>query len=349
MGCNMVSYFVFLICLILLLLLPFVLRRKAFLVVVFLTLFSGLRYGIGTDYFTYRKIFLRSRFIDYARSPYEIGFLFLNKVIRSLTEQPVWLFIICAFLTALFVVMSLSQLNKVFGLNFEVSVFCYVLLGQYFASFNITRQSLAGAIILFAFTKFAQNRKSTSVILVLLASTIHSTALIVLPFILLSRLKNSLFYSLVSAFAVLSLFSYERILSLVSSFLPIYSGYVGTRYTISGANVLNVIPFIVLTFSVFVFNRSLFDEEGMGLFMRLLLVGSVFSMMSLFGLAFARIANYFWIASVVVVPRFLDGFNKEEKPITYLIVIATMIMYMTLYVSNYGDLIPYTTVFGLVF
>jgi len=245
--------------------------------------------------------------------------------------------------------MSLSQLNKVFGLNFEVSVFCYVVLGQYFASFNITRQSLAGAIILFAFTEFAQNRKSASVILVLLASTIHSTALIVLPFIFLSTQKRRVFFSLVSVFAILSIVLYERILSLISSYLPIYSDYVGTRYTTSGANMLNIIPFIVLIFSVFVFNKDLFDEEGIGFFMRLLVIGTVFSFLSLYGIAFARIANYFWIASVVVVPSFLSIFHKEEKPIIYLIVTTTMIMYMILYLSNYGDLIPYTTIFGLEF
>ncbi|WP_219724957.1 EpsG family protein [Mesotoga sp. Brook.08.YT.4.2.5.1] len=313
-----------------------------------LTLFSGFRYGIGTDYFTYRNIFLRSRFINYSRSPYEFGFLFLNKSIASLTEQPVWLFIICAFLTALFAIVALRLLSEEFGWDFEASVFCYVALGHYFASFNITRQSLAVSIILFAFSQFAKNRKIASIILVLLASTIHSTAAIVLPFILLSRLKNRVFYPLFLAVSVLSLLSYERILSLISSFLPIYSDYVGTRYTSSGANMLNILPYIVLISSVFVFKKSLFDEEGIGFFMKSLFVGTVFSFFSLFGIAFSRIAVYFWISSVVVVPRFLKGFQKEEKPIMYLIVITTLIIYMTLYVSNYGDMIPYTTVFGLL-
>jgi len=228
------------------------------------------------------------------------------------------------------------------------SVLSYVALGFYFASFNITRQALAQSIVLLAYCAFVYNKRIWAYVLVLIAFSVHTSALIVLPFFLILKLKNKLFIPTFITLGTVALLFYNRIVHLVFSFETSYSIYKGTKYVSSGSNIINIFPSLILIAFVLIFRRRFLDENSkISFFVRLLFIGALFTTMSLFGIGFARISSYFWISSIVILPKLIESFSYREKPLLYLIVVTCMLIYMFLYVSNYGGIVPYVSVFSV--
>jgi len=320
-------------------------RLKAIIVLVLLSLFSGLRYGIGTDYFSYQKRFFLAPFHNLLHDPLEMGHWLLNKLVAVFFSDAVAMILVYAFLTSFFTVIALFLLSKRISFSFEMSLICYITLGFYFSSFNITAQALAQSIILLAYCSIAYNRKILGLVTILIASTIHVSALIVLPFVFLLKFKNRAFFPLVTAFGLTSLIFFEEVAVLVGRFGGVYSIYYATKYTDEGANLLNLVPSFTIIVGILVFSRSFFNEKNpISEFARLLFIGFIFTGMASFGMGFARIASYFWMSSIIVVPKLLESFSYEEKPLAFFAVTTTMLVYMLFYVSKYGDLIPYVSI-----
>src|SRR5690625_6863286 len=100
------------------------------------------------------------------------------------------------------------QLNK-YSVSVWLSVLMFVTAGSFYASFNISRQIVAVAII-FMGSSFLYNRKMIKYFLVVIfASFFHITSLIMVPFYFILNfrinLRNLLLFALGSAIIVYNL------------------------------------------------------------------------------------------------------------------------------------------------
>src|SRR5699024_10351989 len=87
---------------------------------------------------------------------------------------------VLAFATNYLIVKSLWHFKD--KVNFTLSTFLFFTI-YYFQTYNITRQWLAIAIVFFAIKYLFSNKYIKYLLIVLVASTIHSSAIITLSFI----------------------------------------------------------------------------------------------------------------------------------------------------------------------
>lgn len=158
------------------------LKRKNILYVLsFMPFFlvSALRYAVGTDYIT-RYVFDFVRMYQGYNVPnLEIGFVLLNKVTILITNKPFLMFLITSFFINGFVFFTICKESK----DKILSICIFFLLGFFFDSLNIMRQYLAWSFVLMGYYYLLKNKKLLYILFVLIASSFHSTAIIMLALV----------------------------------------------------------------------------------------------------------------------------------------------------------------------
>ena len=149
-----------------------------FITILIPSIFSGIRYGIGTDYVIYQKVFKQVLNASKITKKSEMGYIILNKIVAFFTPNFQVLLFIIALMTIGFVFCTIYR--KKDKINVPFAVFCYMML-FYQMSFNISRQLLAAAILMFATKYLEKNDKKKYFIFNVLAISIHSVAIIGLP------------------------------------------------------------------------------------------------------------------------------------------------------------------------
>lgn len=222
-------------------------------VVLILSIIEGFRaFGVGTDTSTYAKLFLIG---DFTR--FEFGYQVLCNFIRLFTKNAsVFLFII-ALITNGLVVRAVYRISS----QPCVSVFSYMALYYYFNSFNAMRQYLAVAFVLTAYTYLKDNRYLRYFILILIAVSIHNTALVGLllfpiHFIRLREneikainVLNTLFIPVIVGLVGGAIFN--SVLTIFLQLFPKYSIYLGTDQ-FTGTNAIQQVVVNTAIFIVYV-------------------------------------------------------------------------------------------------
>lgn len=156
--------------------------RPAWFVLCFLLLWIFFAFNdVGSDLPQYRFLFENSKDgeANYETGLVEMGYIYLNYFIHLFTHDPLRGVAIIRTIQLLTVFVSFYLLRKDIHLGFSVTA--YVAL-FYFASFNILRSSLAGAICLLNIALILKNRALFCIPLMVLAYSIHrSSALFLIP------------------------------------------------------------------------------------------------------------------------------------------------------------------------
>lgn len=146
-------------------------------------LLSSFRKGIGIDYSTYEVIFQKTQFMtvhDFVSSSfgYELGNYFIIKTGYVLFGNTQGVFVVYSILTIMLFVSAVMYYCNRISISISVSTMLFLF---YSASFNIVRQSLAIAIISYSLRYIEKRQFGKYFLFVLLATSIHSTAVIMLP------------------------------------------------------------------------------------------------------------------------------------------------------------------------
>ena len=154
-----------------------------------LTLEYGLRGDFTTDYQGYKLWFdlapgwsLKSIFLS---SNIEKLYLLLNKIIVTFTDKFYIFMLFIGLLTILFYFIALSKTTE----SEWVSLGIFFSLGFFYNGFNLSTQLLAGSIFALS-TKFLFLKKPFAYIgAVLIAASVHKSALIMLPLYFLTKIR----------------------------------------------------------------------------------------------------------------------------------------------------------------
>lgn len=164
-------------------------KRVLIIWVVALTLFRGLRWRTGTDWEQFYNAFQYSdwnnifNYVRYGESKMEFGYVFLNVLIKSLGgDYTMFLLITNFFILSVYARFSLRNSKT------PILVFAIMLFST---PFFPTRQLLAAAIALLSYEYILSRSPIKFVIVILLASTVHTSALIFLPFYFILQARIS--------------------------------------------------------------------------------------------------------------------------------------------------------------
>lgn len=226
-----------------------------FCVLVILVVVTGLRGHFTVDYAIYYNLFDRVQEMSLleilqGNINVEVGYALINKLVGYFFNDCVFLMVVLAFIT----VVSYLKVFRKYSKSVWISVILLLCIGSYYTSFNTTRIALAAALI-FLSAKYLYEKKDwwCYFICIVLISTIHKSALIMIPlyFVLQYRTfapKNRKYlFLIIPALLVFFVFGRTMINTLASIFYP---SYVEEGYGMDWGNSLVTLfrPIVIMIF-----------------------------------------------------------------------------------------------------
>ena len=202
-----------------------------------LVFISGLRNNIG-DTFFYKHIYVINDFTwEFIISQKDIGFGILQMILKKVSDDPQIMIFTTALITNVLIISVLYKYSRMF----ELSIYVYITGGLFLVSMNGIRQVLAAAIIFTATKYLIEGNWIKYFLIVLLASTFHQSALILIPFYFFVRYKAwSKATLLLLVFSVVIVVGYAQFSSLLFSAIgdTQYGEY--SNFKEGGANIIRV-------------------------------------------------------------------------------------------------------------
>ncbi len=134
----------------------------------------GLRYNVGVDYLNYQYIYTHQDF-----SEVESGYALINRVLFNLGFSFPSIFIVVAFFQIFFFIKGVESISPKY---LPLAIFFYFTTLYLFLSLNVLRQTLTFSIFVFSIRYISNRQFVKYAITILLASTIHKSALVLFPF-----------------------------------------------------------------------------------------------------------------------------------------------------------------------
>ena len=276
-------------------------------------LWAGFRSNSWGDTGSYQRMFANapsslSRLFSYVVSqPKDRGFAALQVIYKTLiSRSSVSFFCFIAIIQLL----SLVYIYRRYSRNLWLSIFFFVASTDYLSwMHNGSRQFLAAAIIFAGLPLLIKKRYVLMAFLVLLASQIHLTALIFLPFIFVVNGRAWNIRTLAFIFGlILSVLFLDRVTGIITDAMrdSVYSGDVTFFVNDDGTNILRVLFYSVPAFMAWLF-RPYIDRENdpmINICANLSIVAAGFYFFSFFtsGVLVGRIPIYFSLANYILIP-----------------------------------------------
>lgn len=219
-----------------------------------LFLISALRTDTGFDLSNYKIIFTEISHLkikDFLGHPVEKGYETLNAIIAMFTQNFQWVIVITSFITIFFLTIAIYRYSE----NCILSFLLYVPFFYFFTLSGI-RQGIAFSISLLSFQFLREKKFWKYLVVILVATSFHYTAIIMLPAYFLVNVKLN--WKRMSALGVIAFIVYlftEKIFLVMTQLIPKYSPY-GTEEGI--AQYLNGQSWKSMVVSILVFVLMLF-------------------------------------------------------------------------------------------
>lgn len=314
--------------------------RKSFWVpLIALALFAGIRsHRVGTDSWSYTRKFRYELPIEnYEFNDFvELGYQVLEYFLLSITHNYFWLF----FLTALLVVGCHLLIAKKYSLDYPLSIIIFFTLGSYIFFFNGLRQGLAMAIITLATPYFLEKKLYKFLMVIVVASLFHKSALLMIPIYFLANLNISSFYKILISFIASLIISRVVIVELAATNYR-YETYTQESEDPGGFMILGFYVAIGLLLYIIKYFYKIEDK----IYSKLLVFYAI-------GIAFMipiamlktnpsgpqRLIYYFTWALILLIPISLKYINNK---LVYVTSIALAVVFFILTTSKFGNLTPY--------
>ncbi|WP_177223921.1 EpsG family protein [Butyrivibrio sp. INlla21] len=302
---------------------------------------GGFRYNVGVDYPAYEWIY------DYVNeSPdnndyIEVGFRVLMRFVNEKGGTVQLVFLIASVLTAFFYYHFIKD-NSV---NFELSTMLYLCLGPfYFSSFNGVRQALAISIVLYA-TKYCGKDNVKYIILVLFATTIHTSSILMLLLMFSTKLKeNYLLYAL-GTYIVGAIATNSNIVNMILNRSSSYSKYIDHPGNYWDKSYLLFAAIIIFAF-LFRPIWKRFDKKYMCLLAIVLALIAVGYGHEQYSMLMTRFIMWGSPIFIILIPQMVSMF-KQKKELGVIICFVSILYYFNV-ARNGANMYPYMFNFKLL-
>ena len=316
---------------------------------VILLVFIGFRYNVGTDYGSYLNEYQKVATTPWSQLPslrLELFVAALFKVCSYVFADPRLIFVVFGFL----LLYPIYKVNKIYDykyLSYSVLTFCVLFLPF---GLNGMRQGIAMGFILLACVRFMRNDIKKGVVDFVISVLFHTSAWIVLPYIVAIYVCKRWNISFTKVNVLLTAIIAIAVLFFLGKML---AGYGLTQYDymlgntnaeqISLRSVISYIPIAILVFSLRGEQNEHFETvvmknltiSGICLFA----VGTSAQYLSRFGL-------YFMMPSIILLPELIQGIHIKQTRLALkgLFVLYLIVFFIAQYaVRGYHEILPYKT------
>lgn len=318
-----------------------------YIVILILILVSGLRYNVGTDYWTYSNMYTinipNMKINDIIKSN-DIGFTILCKILYEFSENPQFMFLIVSVITIIPIVFMIKN----YSYSFELSLYLYITTFAYFSSFNILRQWIAASIISYGFKYLLERNLKKYSMIILIASIFHATSIIMFPiYFIADKNPRSLINLVLLIVSLLGVLFYRKFLDVAFNVLKNtqYSNYYSEFMNVGqGVNILRILVYIVPIFWVIIKykNINVYEDKKIDIIINLSFIGMLFMILGIRHKYIARMTALFDIYYVLLIPYILrTGNKKSNKLIYYTIIVMYFIYWYLLLIRGEGGVFPY--------
>ena len=267
------------------------------------------------------------------------GFTVLNVLLKIIVGNHVQVYF---GVIAAICLLCVVWVYKKYSCNFLMSMFLFIASSDYIQwTHNGIRQFLAVSIIFAATDWLLQKKYIRYILLVLAASTIHASALLMIPVCLVVQGKPWNWKMVVYLAAVLVASSFgDYMTNLIAGFMEDsqYSSEVDQFLSTEGTNILRVLVFSVPPLMALIFRKRIILAENPVINLS---VGMSIASMGMFivasytsGLFMGRIPIYFSLYNYILLPWIIESvFNERSAKLIYAVVIACYLLYYFYQVS----------------
>lgn len=224
-----------------------------------------------------------------------------------------------------------AKVYKKYSCNFAMSIFLFLVSADYLQwTHNGMRQFIAVCIVFAATDLLLKKKYIRYILIVLLASTLHASALLMVPvcFIVQGRAWNlrSVFFTI----AVLIAINFSGALSdFIVDFMmdTQYSNEVDQFLSTEGTNILRVVVFSIPPVLALIFRRYLDAARqpilNLSANMAIVSMGAYIVSAVTSGIFVGRIPIYFSLYNYILLPWLVENvFEKKSQKLVYAIIIA---------------------------
>ena len=299
---------------------------------------SAFRNNIG-DTYVYISSFKKMgtmNLIEVVKEFGDVGYYIFTYLLYKISSNPQIMIFATATITQICYIKFFYKYRSLL----ELQIFMYITAGAFFVSMNGIRQSLAAAIIVLA-TKYIINKDFKKFLLVIiLASSIHQSALIMIPiyFIVLQKPGSKRIFIMIG----LSLIGVVLFNQLMPYLFKILQGSNYEHYervfkegTEQGANILRVIIAFVPIMLAYIKKDEIKELKGANIFVNMSVINFIFMIFSLRTWIFARFTIYFNLYNFILLPYLIYKWkNKKEKRLLYFLFIICYLFFFLVEQAN---------------
>ena len=281
-----------------------------------LILISGLRTNIG-DTSVYINMYERTAertFFETLTSNGDFGYYGYSYVLYQICANPQFMILVNAFITHVLYLKFFYRYKSFL----ELEIFIYIASGYYMVSMSGLRQSLAAGFVALSVKYIIDGNFKKFLLVILLTSTLHQSAIIMIPIYFISRMDNwskKLFIFIgVSVIGVTLFYELIPVLARVLEGTN-YSHYIAsfTEDSGDGANIYRFLIALVPVGLAFLSRKNIDDTMFNKVFINMSVINSIFMMFALRNWIFARFSIYFNLFNYVLIACLAKNWKKDKE------------------------------------
>lgn len=283
--------------------------------------------SVGADTANYYRLYGQIKSINYD-SDLEKGYILLVVLFNKITDNPQIVFIFQGLLVAIscscFVNKNTNKLSESF-----IAVLAFLAFNLFTFHLSGVRQSIAMSICLFAYEKIKDKKLISFLILVLIATLFHVSAIFFIPAYFIGNIKDGKALIVSVIVTVLGILFLERIMNAFSLLNDRFSKY-GIEETDNGYIFFLIIMFI--TIFDLVFRKSILNNTKTNqVHSKVNYCSAGMWVMRLFTRVIERI-NFFYLPSTIIVLSNTHGSLKpgSDKKL-FIIILSFLLMFLYYY------------------
>ena len=276
---------------------------------------SGLRSNIGDTFFYMHAYQINIVDWAYIFENKDIGFGILQMFLQRISMDPQLLIFVTSLLTVCLIVKVLYKYCRLI----ELGLYVFITSGLFLTSMNGLRQFLAAAILFAGTTYLIEGNWKKYGFIVILASSIHMSALIMIPIYFIVRSKAwSKTTFLLLFLSVILVLGFNHFTEILFSALEStqYGHY--QNFSEGGASILRVLVTSVPLLLAFIGRERLREIFPNGdTIINMSILGAVFMLVSTQNWIFARFYYYFGLYQLILIPWVVQSFRERDRKLIY--------------------------------
>lgn len=332
------------------------LKKKIFLILAFIPLILVMGFrdrSVGVDTEAYCDLFRLYSRMDFKTLIFTGGgdgstdyiYLIYNKILFFICDNANILIFFNALIVCL---LAMTFIYKNCNKHIFISTILFLIMCHYMYYFNATRQGIAILIMANALMYLKSKNLKKYIILLLIATLIHTTAIIYIifiPFFFVKLNKKNMIIFI--AISTIIFVSWDMLLPIFSKYSMHYANYIDSEVISQVGGTRKVLyTFIYFIFGIMLmFNNNIQDsiedeERKILLLCNYLLVLS--GVLYIKNWIFVRIEDYFAIYDILFIP-FVTNRLKINQLLNFIVIIIMLVGMYARLSSGYAGVVPYQT------